>query len=113
MQKRADINGLWETASTAAATPQNNLVLTGIMDNKRPYGFRRPYIEQMIHRYLDADCSPVPDTGGNLYNGFACTKEKGRFCTRSTNRHNYVPSFLNLHKYALFRLFINLITCCI
>jgi hypothetical protein len=28
-------------------------------------------------------------------------------------RHNYVPSFFKMHKYALFRLFINLITYCI
>jgi len=28
----------------------------------RQYGFWRPYIEQVIYRYLDAAC-PVPDTG--------------------------------------------------
>jgi hypothetical protein len=28
-------------------------------------------------------------------------------------RHNYVPFFFKLHKYELFRLFINLITYCI
>ncbi len=28
----------------------------------RLYGFWRPYIEQVIYRYLDAAC-PVPDTG--------------------------------------------------
>jgi hypothetical protein len=28
----------------------------------RQYGFWRPYVEQVIYRYLDAAC-PVPDTG--------------------------------------------------
>ena len=28
----------------------------------RQYGFWRPYVEQVIYRYLDAVC-PVPDTG--------------------------------------------------
>ena len=28
----------------------------------RQYGFWRPYVQQVIYRYLDAAC-PVPDTG--------------------------------------------------
>jgi hypothetical protein len=36
----------------------------------RQYGFWRPYIEQVIYRYLDAAC-PVPDTGAICTTGLS------------------------------------------
>jgi len=39
-------------------------IFVGIYDEhfSRQYGFWRPYVEQVIYRYLDAAC-PVLDTG--------------------------------------------------